>query len=155
MKNLLLVIDIQNEYITPERPFHISGIGPSLANAKQVLDAARNSGTPVWHIQHLQEKNVFIKGTPLAEIVADFTPLKNEPVFIKDLYSSFSSPEFKKAILESKPEEILVIGYGSSVCCLCTIIDGVHRGLSFTLIEDYWECDSRTQSRRSSQLGFC
>ncbi len=36
----------------------------------------------------------------------------------------------------AKPDEIIVIGYGSSMCCLCTVIDGIHRGYNFTVVAD-------------------
>lgn len=39
-------------------------------------------------------------------------------------------------IRSEKPVEIFIIGYGSSMCCLCTIIDGIHRGYQFAIIED-------------------
>ena len=52
------------------------------------------------------------------------------------MYSCFSSKEFAEKIAKESPEEIIVMGYGSSMCCTCTIIDGLHRGYKFTLVED-------------------
>lgn len=136
MKKLILAIDIQNEYITEGRLFNIKGIKPSLDNARIIIDMARKNDIPVWHMRHEQEKNVFIKGTHLSDFVDDFKPKSGEPHFTKDMYSCFSSSEFTKQLAEEKPEEIIIIGYGSSMCCTCTIIDGIHRGYNFVLIED-------------------
>ncbi|HEY0168717.1 MAG TPA: cysteine hydrolase [Jatrophihabitans sp.] len=133
---ILLVIDIQQEYTAAGRAFHIAGIEPSLTNAKTLIDAARVAGVPVWHVQHQQEKGVFARGGEHTDPIAGFEPQGDEPVFIKDMYNSFSSPELVKALEATKPEDITVIGYGTPLCCLSTIVDGMHRGYSFTLVED-------------------
>jgi ureidoacrylate peracid hydrolase len=133
---ILLAIDIQEEYITPGRAYHIEDIEPSLANAKTLIDAARAADVPVWHVQHQQEKGVFAKGGEYTDPIKGFEPEDGERVFIKDLYSSFSAPELADALAEAKPEDVTVIGYGTPMCCLATIVEGIHRGYSFTLVED-------------------
>lgn len=40
---VLVVIDIQKEYTTPGRSFHLETAGPSLERAGRVLDHARRS----------------------------------------------------------------------------------------------------------------
>lgn len=136
MKKLILAIDIQNEYVTEGRPFNIKGIKRSLNNAQSIIESARKKGIPVWHMRHENEKNVFVKGSNLSNYISDFIPKPGEKNFIKNMYSCFSSSEFTQRVAEEKPEEIIIIGYGSSMCCTCTIIDGIHRGYHFTLIED-------------------
>lgn len=136
MKKIVLAVDIQNEYAAEGRAFQIRSIESSLNNARAVIEAARKNSIPVWHMRHEQEKNVFVKGTSLAAFMAGFEPLQGEHQFTKDMYSCFSSDEFTKAIAAEKPDEIVIIGYGSCMCVLCTIIDGIHRGYHFTLVED-------------------
>ena len=136
MKKIILAIDIQNEYITPGREFNIQEIKFSLNNAKLIIEAARNKNIPVWHMQHKQDKNVFVRDTPLSDFIEGFEPIMNERSFVKNMYSCFSSDEFSKQLALEKPEEIIIVGYGSSMCCLCTTIDGIHRGYRFTLVED-------------------
>ena len=55
----LIVIDIQREYISTGRSFHIGSIGPSLQNAYLMLQHARKEGWPIVHVQHLQDGNLF------------------------------------------------------------------------------------------------
>lgn len=136
MKKIILAIDIQNEYITEESPFNIRGIQPSLDNAKSIIKLAREINVPVWHMRHEQEKKVFVKGTVCAEFIDGFKPLQDEYHFTKDMYSCFSSSAFTKKLEEEKPDEIVIIGYGTSMCCACTIIEGIHRGYHFTLVDD-------------------
>jgi ureidoacrylate peracid hydrolase len=136
MTKLVLAIDIQKEYCSEGRPFFIRNIQSSLENAKKVIDAAREYNIPVWHVQHKKEGPVFSKHDSFIDFIEGFEPSSGEQVFEKDMYSCFSSDEFSKRISGLKPEEIIIIGYGSSMCCLCTIIDGIHRGYKFTLAED-------------------
>lgn len=136
MKKIILAIDIQNEYITEGRPFNIKSIAKSLDNARGIIEAARKKNIPVWHVKHQQDKNVFIKDSSLSDFIDGFEPLTNERLFVKDMYSCFSSKEFVSAVADESPEEIIIIGYGTSMCCTCTIIDGIHRGYKFTLVED-------------------
>ncbi|MCW5255043.1 isochorismatase family protein [Verminephrobacter aporrectodeae subsp. tuberculatae] len=51
-------------------------------------------------------------------------------------YSCFSSPAFSQFVQEHAAHEFVVIGYGTSMCCLSTIVDGYHRGYRFALVED-------------------
>jgi len=136
MKQLILAIDIQKEFITEGRQYHIRGIEPSLINAKKIISHARKNNIPLWFMQHQQDNRCFIKNDPLSALIDGFEPKENELLFTKSMYSCFSSNEFSEKLAEANPEEIIIIGYGSSMCCLCTTIEGIHRGYRFTLIED-------------------
>src|SRR3989339_1148925 len=122
MEKLILAIDIQNEYISEGRPFFIPGIKASLEKIKTIFSVARENGTPIWHMQHKQKGSVFNETSELANFIKDFEPLADEKFFVKDMYSCFSSKDFLVALTEFKPEEIIIVGYGSSMRCLCTII---------------------------------
>ena len=58
-KKALLLIDIQQEYVSEGRPFFISTIGPSLRNAKKVLETARAESWKILHVKHLQNGAIF------------------------------------------------------------------------------------------------
>jgi nicotinamidase-related amidase len=60
-QKVLVVVDIQREYVTPGRPFHIQSIGASLENGRRVLAAARSKGWPVYHVRHLQNGAIFTR----------------------------------------------------------------------------------------------
>lgn len=136
MKPILCVIDIQKEYSTPDRPFYISGLEASLTNAKSLLSYARKNDWQIIHVQHLQDGSIFSRTNEFSQFVDGFEPCDGELVCIKENFSSFSSLEFTTALLEKKQNEIFVIGYGSTMCCLSTIIDGYHRGFKFTFVAD-------------------
>jgi ureidoacrylate peracid hydrolase len=60
-KLTLVLVDIQREYTTSGRPFHLRGIAPSLANCRLILEHARHLSWPVMHVQHVQEGPVFCR----------------------------------------------------------------------------------------------
>ena len=51
-KNVLILIDIQQEYNTEDRPFYLHGIKPSLENCRRMLQFARDNDWEIIHIQH-------------------------------------------------------------------------------------------------------
>lgn len=136
MKNVLLVIDIQKEYATKGRPFHINGIEQSLANAILVLDHARKNNWEIIHIKHLQDGNIFNVNHNESNYIEGFKPMDNEKEFIKRNFSCFSNPDFAIYCEQFKASKIHVIGYNSRMCVLSTIIEGYHRGHYFALVKD-------------------
>ncbi len=133
---VLCVIDIQREYNTPARPFYIPGIEASLANAEILLQHARAKKWDVVHVQHLQSEGIFKRGDALADFIAEFKPLPGETVAEKGDFSSFSSETFRNFLETRRDREIVVIGYGTTMCCISTIIDGYHRGFKMALVTD-------------------
>ena len=132
----LVVIDIQREYIAPGRRFQIQGIGPSLKNAYTMLRFARNQGWPIVHVQHLQDGDLFNRTSDTSDFIDGFVPEAGEVLAVKGNYSSFSSPDFVKFVAAHPDHELVVVGYGTTMCCLSTIVDGYHRGHRFALVED-------------------
>lgn len=132
----LVVIDIQREYVLPGRKFHISSIGPSLTNAYAMLRFARSENWPIVHVQHLQDGDLFNRASDTSDFVDGFVPERGETHAIKGNYSSYSSPAFMQFVNEHPDHELVVIGYGTTMCCLSTIVDGYHRGQRFALVED-------------------
>lgn len=132
----LVVIDIQREYTIPGRKFNISSIGPSLDKAYAMLQFARSEHWPIVHVQHLQDGEIFNRNSDTSDFVDGFVPEKGETHAVKGNYSSYSSPEFVKFVEAHPDHELVVIGYGTTMCCLSTIVDGYHRGHRFALVED-------------------
>ncbi len=133
---VLVVIDIQKEYTTKGRSFYLESAGPSIENARRVLQHSRKMGWPIIHVRHLQNGEIFSPESEYSEFVSDFAPVKGEPVAIKRDYSSFSSPDFEKFLNQYRDRKILIIGYGSTMCCLSTVIDGYHRGYQLNFVSD-------------------
>jgi nicotinamidase-related amidase len=86
MRNILILIDIQNEYISSNRSFYLKGIHPSLENCKALLIKARELGWTIAHVKHLADENsaTFNPKEEFSQFVAEFEPKKGELVFIKN-----------------------------------------------------------------------
>ena len=135
LKPTLVVIDIQREYVTPGRPFFLSGIAPSLSNARTLLRHARTQGWSVIHVQHLQDGPLFNGRDEHSDFVEGFAPDEGGTLIVKNKLSAFTNPDFATAL--GDPEaEVYVIGYGSTMCCMATIVDAGLFGRKFTLVHD-------------------
>ncbi len=149
-EKVLCVIDIQKEYNTEGRPFFIKGIEDSLEKAQKVLDLARKQGWVVAHIQHLQSGTIFSPDSSHSDFIEEFAPSDGERVFTKGNFSCFSSKEFTDFLNAHKSSEIYIIGYGTTMCCISTVIDGYHRGYKITFVSD--ASDAKPTSNYSSEV---
>jgi ureidoacrylate peracid hydrolase len=140
---VLVVIDIQKEYTTPGRSFYLESAAPSLKNAGRVLDHARRSGWEIVHIRHLQDGEIFNPKSEHSGFVPGFEPAPGEEEITKGNFSCYSAPRFAELMKERLDRPVYIIGYGSTMCCLSTIIEGYHRGQKFTFVRDA-SCARRT-----------
>lgn len=135
-KPVLIVIDIQREYSTPNRPFYINDILPSLNNANDVLTYARSNNWIIIHVKHLQKSGIFKSQEVYSDYIEGFHPEDTELEFIKERFSCYSSSGFAAQLEALIDNDIYVIGYSSNMCVLSTIIDGYHRRNKMIFIND-------------------
>lgn len=141
-KNILVLIDIQKEYTTPERSYYLSGIEPSLENCRQLLEFARKKHWEIIHIQHSNGETAerFNPKTVFFDFVNGFEPQDSEQHFVKNDFSCYSSVEFSTYIentLSLHPEAILyLIGYNSIMCCLSTLEEARRKRHKMHLVKD-------------------
>lgn len=91
MNQALLLIDLQNDYF-PGGACQLEGADAALANAAQLLAAARQNGTPVIHIRHISLRpgaGFFLPGTRGVEIHQGVAPVAGEAVIDKHFPNSF------------------------------------------------------------------
>jgi ureidoacrylate peracid hydrolase len=132
---VLVLIDVQKEYTATGRPFCLSGIEESLGKIKLCLEYARQNNYKIIHVRHIQDGDIFSKNNCFAGFIEGFEPLENEDVITKSNFSAFTSDDFVNAI-GSPDKPMYIVGYGSTMCCLSTIVDGYHRGYNILFIED-------------------
>lgn len=132
----LVLIDIQNEYIAPGRPFRLAGIGPSLDNCRALLSHARRSGARIIHVRHLGDGPVFRRDSPESQFIDGFQPDAGEAVIEKSQLSCYSNPDFGKLVGEGAPGPVHVAGYGSTMCCMATIVAAPLFGHRLTFVHD-------------------
>jgi ureidoacrylate peracid hydrolase len=134
---ILINIDIQREYTTPGRPFHLAGIEASLRNCRRLLRHARTNRWPVMHVRHVQTTgHLFGEGMEFSRFVEGFEPLPNEPVFTKSNLSCYSDEGFRRMMDGAHQDQVFVAGYNSLMCCLSTLVDAFHRGHRLHYVAD-------------------
>ena len=133
---LLLLIDIQQEYIAKGRPFHLKGIQPALDNCARVLAHARQHQWPIVHVRYIQESHLFNKDLPYSRFIEGFEPLAHETVFTKNMFSCFSDSLFTAFMATARHHPVYVMGFNAQMCCLSTLVDALHRGMRLNFIAD-------------------
>ncbi len=132
----LVVIDAQREYTTPGRPFNLAGIEPSLRNCGRILEHARKAGWTVIHVQHCQDGQIFGRDSEYVDWIPGYEPISGERVIVKSALSAYTNPGFDTALAAAGSSVAFVIGYGSTMCCLATMVDGALFGRRFTFVHD-------------------
>ena len=87
----LIIVDVQNDYFTGGTMELVDMVAAS-ENCNALLENFRNKNAPIFHIQHLADREgatFFIPETKGAEIHPDVIPQNDEPVFVKNFPSAF------------------------------------------------------------------
>ncbi len=140
---VLVLVDVQKEYVTEGRAFCLETIQESLDNCKKLLDHARANSWKIIHMHHAQNAEYFARGSEYSEYIEGFEPRENEFNIEKSDFSCFTAPQFSSLIDKYRHENIILAGYGCTMCCLSTLIQAHHRGFEFYFVKDA-TCAKRT-----------
>ena len=144
---VLVLVDIQKEYIAKGRPFYLETITESLDNIRKLLVHGRQKGWKIVHMAHNQNAETFHYDSEFSDFIEGFEPIEGELSFKKSDFSCFSCPEFQAFIDKIRHEDIFLAGYGATMCCLSTIIDAHHRGYDINFVTD------ATCAKKSARYG--
>lgn len=137
MKRALLVIDVQNEYISGKLPIQYPI--NSLDNIFKAVDTANEKNIPVILIQHtsLQENALtFKKGSNEWEIPNELLSRKYHHIIEKNLPSSFNNTNLEQVLKDMDIDTITIAGYMSQMCCDTTARQAMHMGYSVEFLSD-------------------
>ena len=141
-KNILVVIDIQQEYTTPGRPFYLHGFEDSLEHCRQLLSFAREHAWQIIHVQHSNGESAerFNPKMPFFDFVEGFQPMQGEKHDVKNDFSCYSGEVFANA-MESidqmdQASNVYLIGYNTIMCCLSTLEEARRKGHKMHLVTD-------------------
>jgi nicotinamidase-related amidase len=137
-RSVLVLVDAQNEYVDGKLP--LAGIDAAVAEARRLLDAARETGTPVIHIvQHSPAgRPLFEAGSHAAEIIPALAPLSGETVIPKTLPNAFAGTTLAEtlkdiAAREGRPE-IILAGFMTHMCISATARASLDLGIATTVV---------------------
>jgi nicotinamidase-related amidase len=94
------------------------------ANCHALLEAFRGRAMPLFHVQHLANREgatFFVPGTPGAEIHASMTPADGEPLTIKHFPSAFRDTGLHESLQAAGIDELAICGAMSHMCIDTTV----------------------------------
>jgi ureidoacrylate peracid hydrolase len=154
----LLVVDVQNDFVSPEGSAGKRGddVGAAIAmipNLTRLIDQARKVGltivyirtthsewtdTASWIYRTSQKSGLSTcrEGTWGAEFYDGIGPLPSERVVIKHRYSAFINTDLNTVLKARGIQSILVCGVATNVCVETTARDGYMYDYYVTMIDD-------------------
>lgn len=137
MKRALLVIDVQNEYLSGK--LTIQYPPNSLDNIIKAVDTANQNNIPVILIQHTSPQEnalTFRKGSNEWEIPKELLSKKYRHIIEKKLPSSFQNTNLEKVLKDMEIDTVTIAGFMSQMCCDTTARQAMHMGYSVEFLSD-------------------
>lgn len=137
-RRALIVVDVQNEYVTGNLRIEYPPVSSSLANIGLAMDTARAARIPVIVVQHHapEDSPVFARGSNGWELHPEVATRPHEHRIEKTLPSAFAKTDLGDWLARHEIDTLTVVGYMTHNCDASTIVDAVHRGLSTELLAD-------------------
>lgn len=138
MKRALIVIDVQNEYVTGSLKICHPDLMTSLPNIEVAMDAAADHGAALVLVQHLEDEGspLFARGSEGAALhssVADRTP---DLLVAKSEVSAFVGTGLAAWLRQNGIDTVAIAGFMTQHCCAGTARDAAALGLTVEFLSD-------------------
>ena len=133
IKPALLVIDIQNAYLTmvPEKEKEVA-----LYYINALIELFRNNGYPIIRIYHFSEEYGPMQGTEEFEFPASVSIKSEDPRIIKTYPDGFNKTDLDQVIRESGSNTLFLSGLSAVGCVLATWIGAQNHDYKAFLVKD-------------------
>ena len=157
-KAALIVVDVQNDFVSPDgsaakRGEDVGAAVVMVPNLLRLIEEARRVGltivyirtthsewtdTPSWIYRTSQKGGLSTcrEGTWGAEFYEGISPLPTERVVIKHRYSAFIGTDLDMLLRARGVKSLLVTGVGTGMCVFHTLSVGFMLDYYITLVED-------------------
>lgn len=137
-RRALIVIDVQNEYVTGDLPIEYPDVHTSLANIGRAMDTARAAGVPVAVVQNFAPATspLFARGSVGAELHQVVGSRAHDHYLEKSLPSAFAGTDLADWLAAQHIDTLAVVGYMTHNCDASTINHAVHLGLTVEFLHD-------------------
>ena len=154
----LIVVDVQNDFVSPQgsagkRGEDVSAAMAMIPNLTGLIDAARKIGltvvyirtthsewtdAPSWIYRSTQKSGLSTcrEGTWGAEFYDGIAPLPSERVVIKHRYSAFINTDLNTVLKARNIQSVLICGVATNVCVETTARDAYMYDYYVTMIDD-------------------
>lgn len=138
IRRALIVIDVQNEYVSGNLPIEYPDVRLSLHNIGRAIDAATGHGIPVVMVQNTAPAGapIFVKDTQGWELHDVVASRKHDHYIEKTLPSAFAQTGLAGWLKERRIDTLSVAGYMTHNCVDSTIKHALHAGLSVEFLHD-------------------
>jgi len=137
-RRALIVIDVQNEYVSGNLLIEYPPVSESLANIGKAIDAANAAGIPVVVVQNDAPATspLFAIGSPGWELHSVVASRRHEHRVNKTLPSAFAGTDLAQWLAQHEIDTLSVVGYMTHNCNASTVFEATHRGLAVEFLSD-------------------
>lgn len=138
-KRALIVIDVQNEYVTGNLLIEYPDVQTSLANIGRAMDAARAAGVPIVLVQNLAPETspLFARGSVGAALHPVVASREHDHLVTKTVPSAWTDETgLASWLAERHVDTLTVVGYMTHNCDASTINHALHAGLTVEFLAD-------------------
>lgn len=137
-KRALVVIDVQNEYVTGNLPIEYPDVQASLRHIGQAMDGARAHGIPVIVIQNFAPANapLFARGSAGAELHPVVASRPRDHYAEKSLPDAFAGTDLEAYLRAQGIDTLAVVGYMTHNCVDSTVKHALHAGFKVEFLQD-------------------
>jgi nicotinamidase-related amidase len=132
------LIDLQNDYF-PGGTMELVSADAAVAQAAALLQAFRQRGLPLFHVQHIAKRagaTFFLPGTHGAEIHAAVRPLAGEAVVVKHFPNSFRETPLLEQLRAVGATKLVFAGMMTHMCVDTTVRAAADLGFGCALAQD-------------------
>jgi len=137
-RRALIVIDVQNEYVSGKFRIEYPPVESSLSNIGRAMDAAQKNNLPIVVVQHVLpgDAPIFAEGTEGARLHPTVSERAYDYLVTKTLPSVFSEAGFDAWLKTNHIDTLTVVGYMTHNCNDATIREAMHRGYHVETLSD-------------------
>lgn len=137
-RRALIVIDVQNEYVTGNLLIEFPDVQLSLGNIARAIDAANAKSVPVVLVRNLAPSTspLFARGSNAAELHEIVASRPHAHYIEKSLPSAFAGTDLAEWLAGHDIDTIVVAGYMTQNCDDSTIKHALHSGLAVEFLSD-------------------
>lgn len=137
-KRALLLIDVQNEYVSGMLPIEYPPLEVSLPNIGHAISLAKSHGIPIVVVKQVTTKSspIFAEGSHGVELLSFIEESEPDLVVTKTQPSAFFGTNLKEWLLSNDLKTLIVAGFMSQNCIQSTIRHAAHDGFAVEYLHD-------------------
>ncbi len=137
-RRALIVIDVQNEYVTGNLPIEYPDVNVSVANIGRAIDAARAASVPVVVVQNFAPEHapIFARGTDGAQLHPVVASRPRDHYVEKSLPSAFAGTDLAAWLAANRIDTLTIAGYMTHNCDASTVYHALHAGFAVEFLVD-------------------